>query len=287
MAAQAQTKLILHADDLGMSHSINVASFELLDNGSISSASIMMPCPWVKEAAAYARKHPEKDLGLHLTLTSEWNTLKWGPVASRDKVPGLLDPEGYLWKSVEEVAMHASAAEVETELRAQIALARKMGIRFTHLDTHMGTLYARKDYFQVFEKMGREAGVPILRVDPKSEEVQGRVPHDLADYLTVNDALIHQQGYFLLTSLISPDPGKKAKTQEDRRQAYYESLRKLKPGVHQLILHLAVLDSELRAFTGSAENRNGDYRIFGDPATRKLLHDHNIQLVGWRNVATK
>ena len=94
-------------------------------------------------------------LGVHVTLTSEWKTLRWGPLAPRDKVPGLLDPDGYLWAGVRDVATRATPREVEIEVRAQIELAKKLGIRFTHLDTHMGTLYARPDYFEVFAKLGQ------------------------------------------------------------------------------------------------------------------------------------
>src|SRR5437868_11247336 len=138
----AETKLlILHADDLGVAHSVNAASFDALDKGAISSASIMIPTPWVGEVAAYARTHPNADLGLHLTLTSEWETYRWGSVEAKDKVQSLLDSTGTFPSDVPPVVARAKVAEVEREMRAQVALALALGIRPTHLDSHMGTLF--------------------------------------------------------------------------------------------------------------------------------------------------
>lgn len=283
LPAAEPIRLILHADDVGMSHSTNRAVIEMLEAGAVSSASIMMPCPWVSEIAEYARKHPEKDLGLHLTLTSEWRVYRWGPVAPRDKVPGLLDPDGYLWRRVEDVATHATAAEVETELRAQIAKAKQHGIRFTHFDTHMGTLYARPDYFQVFEKLGREFNMPILRMKP-APELAAEAPKAMMDWLAANEERFQREGYFRLDTLLT-NPSRGVANETARRAAYHAALRALKPGVTMMILHPAVLDEELRAVTGSHVQRNGDYRIFLEPETRDLMRSLGIQLVGWRDVA--
>ncbi|MCC6536100.1 MAG: polysaccharide deacetylase family protein [Bryobacterales bacterium] len=283
LPAAEPIRLILHADDVGMSHSTNRAAIEMLEAGAVSSASIMMPCPWVSEIAEYARKHPEKDLGLHLTLTSEWRVYRWGPVAPRDKVPGLLDPDGYLWRRVEDVATHATAAEVETELRAQIAKATQHGIRFTHFDTHMGTLYARPDYFQVFEKLGREFNVPILRMKP-DPSLAAEAPKTMMDWLAANEERFQREGYFRLDTLLT-NPTRGVAAEAARRAAYHAALRALKPGVTMMILHPAVLDEELRAVTGSHTQRNGDYRIFLEAETRELMRALGIQLVGWRDVA--
>lgn len=281
--AAGEIRLILHADDFGMSHSVNRAIIEMLEAGAVSSASIMMPCPWAPEAAAYAHAHPEKDLGLHLTLNSEWNTLRWGPLAPRDRVPGLLDPQGYLWSSVAQTASRASAQEVEAELRAQIEHARRLGIRFTHLDTHMGTLYARPDYFEVFERLGREYGVPILRVKP-SEAAVAQAPPAIRDYLLANEARYQAEGVFRLDSLLT-DPARGTKTYEERRAAYHSALRSLGPGVHMMILHPGYLDEELKGATASAHQRDWDRRIFLEPETRELIRKLGIRLVGWQDVA--
>lgn len=279
----AERRLILHADDLGFSHAANRASIEMLEKGFVSSASIMMPCPWVPEIAAWARQHPGKDLGLHLTLNSEWRTLRWAPLAPRDKVPGLLDPDGYMWMSVEDVARRATPLEVEIELRAQIEKARTLGIAFTHLDTHMGTLYARPDYFAVFEKLGREYGVPILRVKP-SESARRSAPKPTVDYLLSLEPKYQQEGTFRLDSLLT-DPAGGEKDYVRRRELYHKSLRELPPGTHMLILHPAMLEEELKASTNTAVQRDGDYRIFSDPATVRLIKDEGIELVGWKDVA--
>src|SRR5260221_25619 len=140
-AASAQTKtiaerlgyppdsklLIIHADDLAVAHSEDTASFDALDKHAITSASIMVPCPWLNEVADYAKAHPDADLGLHLTLTSEWKTYRWGPVESRDKVPSLLDPSGALWPPTEDVRQKAKPQEAEREYRAQVQQALAVG----------------------------------------------------------------------------------------------------------------------------------------------------------------
>src|SRR4051812_43570984 len=112
--------LILHADDIGVAHSENAASFDALDKGVVNSGSIMMPTPWVTEVAAYAKAHPNADLGLHLTLNSEWNTYRWGGVAPHDQTPSLHDPDGTFPRETQTVAKRAKVEEVERELRAQI-----------------------------------------------------------------------------------------------------------------------------------------------------------------------
>ncbi|MGI9553007.1 MAG: polysaccharide deacetylase family protein, partial [Aurantibacter sp.] len=140
--------LIIHADDLGVAHSENMASIKALEEGTVNSASIMVPCPWFPEIAAYARGHSTADLGLHLTLTSEWKYYKWGPVTSKDSVTSLVNNEGYFYDLVPKVAEHADPKHVEIELRNQVKKALLTGIDVTHLDTHMGTVFATPEFVE-------------------------------------------------------------------------------------------------------------------------------------------
>src|SRR6202047_680857 len=154
--------IIIHADDLGETHAVNAAAIKALCTGTINSASIMVPCPWFPEIADYAKSHPDLDFGLHLTLTSERVYYRWGPVASKDKVPSLVDANGYFhhdWSATTRI----NPQEVESELRAQIERAYAMGIRPTHLDSHQYRLYDNgKDLFEIVLRLAREYKLPVF-----------------------------------------------------------------------------------------------------------------------------
>jgi len=262
--------LILHADDLAVSHSQDRASFAALDSRAASSASIMVPCPWLTEVAAYAKAHPDADLGLHLTLTSEWQNYRWGPVASRDQVPGLLGPDGNLWPDVPFVTRHATPAEVEKEIRAQIERALKLGIHPTHVDSHMGTLFV-PEYFPVYVKVAREYGLPFLAV---------RTPGAPAGMLALlNDSDIIPGAIVMATG------GKP----ESWASFYLGLVKSLKPGLTEMIVHLAYDDAEMQAVTeghpayGSAW-RQRDFNVVTSPEFRQALKDNGVTLIGWRTI---
>ncbi len=272
--------LMVHADDIGMSHSVNVASIEAFKKGMVTSGSIMVPCPWFPEIAAYAKEHPELDLGLHLTLTSEWKYLRWRPVASPEKVKGLLDPEGFMWRSERDTAKNATPQEIETEIRAQIERALAFGIKPTHLDTHMGTLYTRKDFFDVYTKLGKEYGIPVMVMRPTLEAIQyGK----MTGSPITEDVLkkVEADGFAMLDYLVTGVPGK---TPAERKEAYKTFLRNLKPGVTMLIVHLGMNDPELKATTGSWEQRYGDFLAFTDPEIEALIKELGIKLTTWREM---
>lgn len=117
--------LVIHADDAGMYPSVNAATIEALEHGSVTSCSIMVPCPAFDAFAAYAAKHPELDFGIHLTLNCDTESYRWGPVSPRNKVPSLVDQDGFFWARTDETASHATLEEVEIELRAQVEKARR------------------------------------------------------------------------------------------------------------------------------------------------------------------
>jgi len=154
--------LILHADDLGMAHAIDRASFEALQNHDVSSASPMVPCPWIVEVVEFANKLPEADIGLHLTLNSEWFTHRWGPVAPRDAVASLLDPQGYFYYQSPGTVEKGRAEETEKEIRAQVEQALRLGLHPTRLDAHENTLYERRDFYQALLRVAQQYDLPIL-----------------------------------------------------------------------------------------------------------------------------
>lgn len=272
--------LMVHADDIGMSHSVNVASIEAFKKGMVTSGSIMVPCPWFPEIAAHAKANPELDLGLHLTLTSEWKYLRWRPVASPEKVKGLLDPEGFMWRSERDTAKNATPQEIETEIRAQIERAIAFGIKPTHLDTHMGTLYTRRDFFDVYTKLGKEYGIPVMVMRPTLEAIQyGK----LTGSPITEDVLkkVEADGFAMLDYLVT---GVQGKTPAERKEAYKTFLRNLKPGVTMLIVHLGMDDAELKAATGSWQQRYGDFLAFTDPEIEALIKELGIKLTTWREM---
>lgn len=275
----APKRLIVHADDAGMCHSVNLATIEAMTKGLVTSASIMLPCPWVQEFADWAKAHPEKDLGIHSTLTSEWKYYRWRPIASIDKVKGLIDKEGYIWRDVRSTAMSASASEVELELRAQIERARQYGIQFTHIDSHMGTVFARPDYFDVYTKLAKENNVPAMLPKPTPE-----AEAELKGYPITPDMLRtkQDQGFRMLDRLVTGVPGR---TPAERRESYKAFIAGLKPGVTKLIIHLAKDDAEIRAITGNWETRWADFLFWTSDEARDLLAQHKVELFTYRQLA--
>lgn len=271
--------VIIHADDAGMSHSVNVATIEGMEKGIVSSASIMVPCPWFKEIAAYAKAHPEKDFGIHLTLNSEWSDYRWGPVAPRESVPGLVDPEGYLWDGVGQVVANAKASEVETELRAQVKRALQFGVPVTHLDTHMGAVVSRPDLIEVYVKLGLEFNVPVFFL------------RDL-NAAAVADPAIRARGMELVKLLDEKRlPVLDFMTQyysredfEKKKEMYLKAIADTQPGVRYLIIHCGYNNEELQAITPSSVLRDNDRRVFTDPAFIEAVKRTGVEIVSWKQV---
>jgi predicted glycoside hydrolase/deacetylase ChbG (UPF0249 family) len=264
--------LILHADDLAVSHSVNAASFAALDTNAVTSASVMVPCPWLTEVASYAKSHRDADLGLHLTLTSEWETYRWGPVESTDKVSSLLALDGYLWPATESAAQNIKVEEVEREIHAQIDRAIVLGIRPTHLDSHMGVLFATPQLFSVFVKVAHEYKLPFLAVRVTDERSR------LLSLLSEKD--------IVLDSLVMADPSVTLGTWE---KFYASAIRNLKSGLTEIIVHLGHDDAELQAVTfGHPEYgaawRQRDFDVVTSSAFKKLLEENHVVLVRWRDL---
>jgi predicted glycoside hydrolase/deacetylase ChbG (UPF0249 family) len=275
--------LIVHADDAGMSHSVNRGTIDALETGVVNSASIMVPCAWFVEFAEYAKDHPEFDYGIHLTLTSEWDHYRWGPVIDRGKVSSLVDSDGYLWDNVSLVAANVLAAEVDLELRGQIDRAKQFGVPLSHLDTHMGALLARPDLVEVYARLALDYDLPILFVRDREGRIAKAYPA-VAERAAAITKELDAKGLPILDSVLQFYGGK---THEQRLKTYNEALSNLKPGVTEMIIHCGYADDELRAITTSAERRDGDRRIFSSAAMGKLLADQGVELITWKELHQK
>jgi predicted glycoside hydrolase/deacetylase ChbG (UPF0249 family) len=267
--------LIVHADDVGVTHSVNAATIKALDSGLVNSASIMVPCPWFPEIADYAKSHPALDFGLHLTLTSERVYYRWGPVASKDKVPSLVDENGYFHHHWSAAATKINPREVELELRAQIDRAYAMGIRPTHLDSHQYRLYENgKDLFEVVLRLAHEYKLPVF------------LAHDwFADHPYLESSLTPADFVLDHTVTIPPDV-----SPEKWPDFYKNALRNLQPGVTEFVIHLAFSDDEMKAATRERDTwgaawRQRDFDFFTSQEFRSLLQEQNIKLITWRELA--
>lgn len=264
--------LIVHADDLAVAHSEDTASFDALNRNAVTSASIMVPCAWLTEVASYAKEHPDADLGLHLTLTSEWKVDRWGPVESKDKVTSLLDPSGYLWPETLPAVRNLKPEEAEREIRAQIEHAIALGIHPTHLDSHMGVLFAKPELFAVYVKVAHEYKLPFLAV---------RLPNAPAQLLS----LLSEKDV-IPDSVVMANPTVHA---NEWRDYYVNAVKNLKPGLTEIIVHLGHDDAELQAVMvdhpdyGSAW-RQRDYEAITSPEFKKAIEENHVILVKWKDL---
>jgi predicted glycoside hydrolase/deacetylase ChbG (UPF0249 family) len=275
------TKLIIvHADDLGETHAVNAAAIKALEGGTINSASLMVPCPWFPEIADYAKSHPDADLGLHLTLTSERVYYRWGPAAPTDKVPSLADRNGYFHHDWEQHAT-IDPKEVEIELRAQIERAQAMGVRPTHLDSHQYRLImSGKELFEVMLRVAHEYKLPVF----VTRDWFAAYPY-LQASLGPNDIVLDH------TVTIEPEV-----PPEKWAEFYLTALKNLKPGVTEFVIHPGYDDEELRAATRERSTwgaawRQRDFDFFTSDQFRQVLAQQKIKLITWRElvraVATK
>jgi len=269
---------VVHADDIGMCHAANVGAFDALANGIVSCGSIMVPCPWFREAADLARANPRFDLGVHLTLNSEWPHYRWGPVAGRDRVPSLLDAQGFLPRTSVEVVKNAKPDEVEIELRAQIEAALAAGIDVTHLDSHMGTVFF-PPFVPIYAKLASEYRLPALAVrpDPKTLERTGLA--GAAPILQkVCDAL-EASGLPILDGL----DANSLDFREGAGDAHTSGrLDILGNGITYLIIHPAKDGEELRAISPDAHARAFEHQFYGSAQGRARFEKDGIRSVGMR-----
>lgn len=287
--------VILHVDDVGMSWESNQGAIGSMNNGVATSCSMMMPCPWIPGYFKFLKSNPNTDAGLHLTLTSEWKDYRWGPLSGKKLVPGLVDAEGAMWSSVEDVVKHASADEVEMEIKAQIERSRTMGFEPTHLDSHMGTLFASPAFLERYIKAGIEYGIPVMFpgghntmiakqmgptfIDPK---IISMIANKLwTSGLPVLDDL-HNTSY----SLGSLDPSKTTPQilKETKTAFYINALKEIKPGITYIIMHCTIGDPHFEKISDSGKIREADYLAMTNPALKTFIQKEGIILTTMREL---
>jgi predicted glycoside hydrolase/deacetylase ChbG (UPF0249 family) len=256
-----------------MMHSVNTAIEEAFENHWITSASILVPCPWFPEVAQWAKTHPEADLGIHLALNADWTSYRWPPVSPQPKVSSLLDADGYLPLTTEYVATHAKMSDVEVETHAQVDKAKAAGIHITHVDTHMGTIVSTDDLLKVYLGTAQAYKVPALLIHSATDRDPSRFNLD--------------PNTIVLDSLVQIMPGV---SKPEWLAAYKKMLQPLPPGTYQLVVHLAHNDAEMQGATSDhpdwgAEWRQNDLDLVRSPEFQQFLKDQGFILVSWKDLS--
>jgi predicted glycoside hydrolase/deacetylase ChbG (UPF0249 family) len=255
--------VIINADDVGLCRSENRATFDAFKGGLITSGTVMVPCPQSSEAFDAYAANPDLDLGVHLTLTAEWGTYRWGTVLPVAKVPSLVDDQSLMWRSYLEFIRHAKPEEVEIEMRAQIDKMIGRGLKPTHIDSHMGCLHYSPVMFEIYLKLAKECDLPMRIGSPP------RVQQVRRQGIACNDHLV----------MIPYD------LDRDRKlEAYQEAIANLKPGITELILHLAYADEEGLSISSGMRSRESDLELLGRPEFKQALKDNNVRLIGYREL---
>jgi len=272
--------VIFHVDDAGMSYDSNKGAIIALEAGVATSTSVMMPCSWVPQFAIYLKEHPDVDAGIHLTLNAEWKNYRWGPVAGKPAVPGLVDEQGCLWDDVAEVVRHASADEFETEVRAQIDKALAMGLRPTHLDTHMGTCL-EQPFRERYIKVGVEKQIPILAIGGHMQYI-GAEYGQFKPLIQLLTEQVWKAGLPVIDDLVTQPT--KGPQYEQRKRELFKLLSDMKPGITEIIVHCTAPTEVFQSISSSGPAREAELRLMTDPEVRAFIKDKGIVLTTWREL---
>ncbi len=258
--------LIVNCDDLGSTYAANIGCYESLREGVATSASLMVPCPWARDAAA---RYRGEDVGVHLTLNAELDHYRWGPITH---APSLLDGDGGFPRTLDDIWDHADLDEVRRELRAQIERAIVWGFDVSHLDSHMGTLQLRPEFFDVYLDLAVEFGLPIRLSGASTERSIGFPFRRLA----AEDGVVFPDHFVMAPA-----------GAVGSRRTIERAVMDLRPGVTEVLVHPAVDTPELRACTPDWAQRVDDHDLATrDRALRAMLDRAGVTLVGYRELRT-
>jgi predicted glycoside hydrolase/deacetylase ChbG (UPF0249 family) len=268
---------IIHTDDIGMCHASIQAYVDLLDFGIISSAATMVPCPWFPHLASYCRENKNVDMGIHLTLTSEWDSYRWSPVSTHDTVSGLIDSEGYFFRTSEEAQLKGNSDAVNLELSKQVERACKAGLNISHLDTHMNTV-AHPKFINSYIQLAVQQKLPFLfpRMDQGGFQKLG-LDQEIASIAALLVNQLEEMGIPLVDNVAGLNLDNPVNRVNQAKQA----LSSLPPGITHFIIHPSIDTPELRAITPDWQSRVADYRTFMDEDIRKFINSIGIHVLGY------
>ncbi|MFD0958977.1 polysaccharide deacetylase family protein [Paenibacillus chungangensis] len=277
--------LLVNADDYGLCHSVNVAVQEMLVLGAVSSATVMMPCAWAYEAAKWSAHHPQYDVGVHLTFTSEWGPYRWGPVTRTGDVSSLVTAEGYFPSDSRSVEETADTAQLKQEMKNQIEMAISLGMSPTHADNHMGSLYGLqtgRHFLADVLDVCAEYGLPFRLPRYVLQENGSIAPPDMQEQARQVAALADAKGVVILDYLVGlPFALGDGETYDALKGEMIALLGNLHAGVTELIIHPSKVTDELRSFHREPEKRGMEHRLFMDEDIKKVLQKEGIRLIKW------
>lgn len=288
--------LIINADDFGMCRAGNLAVFDLLKSGGITSSTIMAPCGWAPEACKFAKENPQFAIGVHLTLTSEWSNYRWAPV-SASNTESLRDEDGYMFKESDEVEKNVDIDEVEAEIRAQIERLKKLGLTPSHLDNHMGSLYGietgRFELLNLVLDIAGEYGLPFRFPGTFTDDQLNNTMLDIKIDKNIIMGIFEKiTAYAKSRGVITPDyliPGEWTGPQKDSYENYreyiYELYKTFPEGVTETYIHPALECDELKGTSSVWERRVWEYKLFSDPKTKQHIESCGIKLINYRDLA--
>ena len=264
--------LIIHADDLGLSKSVNEASFRALDDGIVNSASVMIPAPNTKEVANYFQKNPQTDLGLHLTFTAEWKDYKWSGISTNDSIPSLINGKGDFYEKKKTFIKRGDPKDVKKELQAQIDYAKSIGIDPTHIDSHEGALFFSPEFFQIYLELGEKNKLPVF-------VPQILAPHFDSRFLKPNNLVVVNKMYMAEKNI----------SFDDWSKYYIDILNNLDPGLNEIIVHLGYDNLEMQEITSKrvaygSKWRNLDYDVVSSAEFKNVITENDIKLVTWKQI---
>lgn len=273
--------VIVHADDIGMCHATLPAVAELFQAGLVSSASVMVPCPWFPAAASFCRDHPEIDVGVHLTITSEWASYRWGPLSTRDPATGLLDEDGYFFRRNADVQARAEPSAVAAELAAQLDRALAAGVDVTHIDTHMGTVVHPR-FLREYVELALQHRIPLFLPRPATAAAAAArrqmLAHSEAEAMLPILQELEARGIPLFDHFTALPLSDAAERVERARRTFDA----LPPGLSVFILHPAQDTPELRAICPDWPARVADYQAFMSQEVQRHVRAAGIHVIGYK-----